>query len=105
MKISFNRVQWIVLALMCVILAALSVARWEGRWQTSSSEESYLALFREVVDIVGKSYVEKVDRKKLIEGAVTGMLESLDPHSSYMPPDSFKEMQISTSGAFGGVGI
>ena len=55
--------------------------------------------------IVKKSYVEEVDTKKLIYGAINGMLASLDPHSSFMPPDTYKEMKIDTKGAFGGLGI
>jgi len=62
-------------------------------------------LFTDVMAIVKKSYVEEVDTKKLIAGAINGMLASLDPHSSYMPPDSYKEMKIDTKGAFGGLGI
>jgi carboxyl-terminal processing protease len=55
--------------------------------------------------IVKKNYVEDVDTKELIYGAINGMLSSLDPHSSFMPPDEFKEMQIETEGFFGGVGM
>ena len=55
--------------------------------------------------IVKKSYVEEVDTKKLIYGAINGMLASLDPHSSFMPPDTYKEMKVDTKGAFGGLGI
>ncbi|HWI41828.1 MAG TPA: PDZ domain-containing protein, partial [Verrucomicrobiae bacterium] len=104
MKFSLNRLQWVCLGVICMLLGALLVLRTETKWTTRSDEGS-VALLRQVLDIVGKSYVDKVERKKLIEGAVSGMLESLDPHSAYMPPESFREMQISTSGAFGGVGI
>jgi carboxyl-terminal processing protease len=64
-----------------------------------------IELFTDVMAIVKKSYVEEVDTKKLIYGAINGMLASLDPHSSFMPPDSYKEMKIDTKGAFGGLGI
>jgi carboxyl-terminal processing protease len=57
------------------------------------------------MSIIKKSYVEEVDTKKLIYGAINGMLSSLDPHSSFMPPDTYKEMKIDTKGAFGGLGI
>jgi carboxyl-terminal processing protease len=64
-----------------------------------------IELFTDVLAIVKKSYVEDVDTKKLIYGAINGMLASLDPHSSFMTPETYKEMKIETKGAFGGVGI
>ena len=64
-----------------------------------------IELFTDVLAIVKKSYVEEVDTKKLIYGAINGMLASLDPHSSFMPPDMYKEMKIDTKGSFGGLGI
>src|SRR5512138_336411 len=64
-----------------------------------------IELFTDVLAIVKKSYVEEVDTKKLIYGAINGMLTSLDPHSSFMPPEMYKEMKIETKGSFGGLGI
>ncbi len=64
-----------------------------------------IELFTDVLAIVKKNYVETVDTKKLIYGAINGMLASLDPHSSFMPPDMYKEMKIDTKGSFGGLGI
>lgn len=64
-----------------------------------------IELFTDVLAIVKKSYVEEVDTKKLVYGAINGMLASLDPHSSFMPPDTYKEMKIDTKGSFGGLGI
>lgn len=69
------------------------------------SDYESIELFTDVMAIVKKSYVEEVDTKKLIHGAINGMLASLDPHSSFMSPDSYKEMKIDTKGAFGGLGI
>jgi carboxyl-terminal processing protease len=54
---------------------------------------------------VQNNYVEPVDEQQLIHGAIKGMLETLDPHTQFMPPDVFKEMKIDTSGEFGGLGI
>src|SRR5687768_17492333 len=65
----------------------------------------YLDLFTKVLHFVQSNYVEEVDTKKLIEGAIKGMLATLDPHTIYLPPDQFKEMQVDTSGKFGGLGI
>ncbi len=64
-----------------------------------------IKLFSEALSIVQKNYVEKPDTKEMVEGAIKGMLSSLDPHSSYMSPDMFKEMKIDTQGEFQGIGI
>src|ERR1039458_8781950 len=64
-----------------------------------------LNLFGDVFERVRSDYVEKPDDSKLIESAISGMLAGLDPHSSYMDPKSFQEMQVETSGKFGGLGI
>src|SRR4051795_3293032 len=64
-----------------------------------------LNLFGDVFERVRADYVEKPDDAKLIESAVNGMLNSLDPHSSYMDPKSFRDMQVQTRGEFGGLGI
>jgi carboxyl-terminal processing protease len=61
--------------------------------------------FAEVVSLVKKNYVDEVDENKLINGAIKGMLNSLDPHSAFMEPEIYKEMQINTKGEFAGLGI
>ena len=65
----------------------------------------YLDLFGEIFERVRSNYVEEVDEKELIEAAIEGMLASLDPHSSYLPPQNFTEMREQTRGEFGGLGI
>ncbi|MGC9196061.1 MAG: S41 family peptidase [Syntrophobacteraceae bacterium] len=65
----------------------------------------YLKLFSDVMSIVQDNYVQKVDQKKLIYGAINGMLRELDPHSSFLTPTEYKELQIETRGKFGGLGI
>ena len=64
-----------------------------------------LNLFGEVYERVRSEYVEKIKDKELIEAAINGMLQSLDPHSSYLNADSFEEMKVQTKGEFGGLGI
>lgn len=64
-----------------------------------------LSLFTNVLDLVRKSYVEPVEERKLVQGAVRGMLQELDPHSSYLDPEAHKEMQVDTRGEFYGLGI
>ena len=65
----------------------------------------YLRLFSDVLNLVQDNYVEKVDSKELIYGAINGMLKDLDPHSSFLKPQDYKELQIETKGKFGGLGI
>ena len=74
---------------------------------TTAVEDTYekLKIFTEVLSLVQSNYVDEVNSKDLIYGAVKGMLETLDPHSSFMPPEAFKEMQVETQGSFGGLGI
>jgi len=64
-----------------------------------------LKVFSDVLDIIEKNYVDPVDSKKLIQGAIRGMISSLDPHSAFLLPQSFKELQIETKGEFSGIGI
>ena len=73
----------------------------------AASSETYrqLNLFGDVFEKIRTDYVEKPDDAKLIESAISGMLSGLDPHSSYMDPKSFKDMQVQTKGEFGGLGI
>lgn len=61
--------------------------------------------FNEVFDMVKKNYVEEVDSAALMQGAINGMIKSLDPHSTYMTPESYKELEVETQGRFGGIGI
>jgi carboxyl-terminal processing protease len=74
---------------------------------SAAVEDTYrqLNLFGDVFERVRADYVEKPDDNKLIESAINGMLAGLDPHSSYMDPTSFKDMQVETSGEFGGLGV
>uniref|UniRef100_UPI001C5C92E7 S41 family peptidase n=1 Tax=Staphylococcus haemolyticus TaxID=1283 RepID=UPI001C5C92E7 len=71
----------------------------------SAETSRQLSLFGDVFEKVRTDYVEKPDEAKLIESAINGMLTGLDPHSSYMDPKSFRDMQVQTRGEFGGLGI
>lgn len=64
-----------------------------------------LRIFAEVFNAIKQGYVEEVDDKKLITHAISGMLGNLDPHSSYLDADAYKELQVGTQGEFGGLGI
>lgn len=77
----------------------------EDKKGKSDSIFRQLKLFSEVLNLVEDQYVEPVSDEKLIQGAIKGMLQSLDPHSTYMTPDEYKELQVETRGTFGGIGI
>src|SRR4051794_5996931 len=64
-----------------------------------------LSLFGDIFERVRAHYVERPEDSKLVESAINGMLNGLDPHSSYMDPKSFRDMQVQTRGEFGGLGI
>jgi carboxyl-terminal processing protease len=78
-----------------------------GSTANAAADDTYrqLNLFGDVFERVRADYVEKPDDSKLIESAINGMLAGLDPHSSYMDPKSFRDMQVETGGKFGGLGI
>src|SRR5690348_10311809 len=78
-----------------------------GSTARAAAADTYrqLNLFGDVFERVRADYVEKPDDTKLIESAINGMLSGLDPHSSYMDPKSFRDMQVQTRGEFGGLGI
>ncbi len=98
-----------MIAGFAVIVAFLSIfivsSQRHSSAEAKGSDYESIELFTDVMAIIKKSYVEEVDTKKLVYGAINGMLSSLDPHSSFMPPDTYKEMKIDTKGAFGGLGI
>lgn len=92
----------LVMALLTVVIVTSGVHH-----RVVATDDAYdtLKVFSEVLTLVRHNYVESTDSRELIFGAIRGMLEALDPHSSFMPPDLYKEMQIETQGSFGGLGI
>ncbi len=91
-----------------IVLALLfGVVIGKGWERTGHATESYeeLKTFSEVLTQVQKNYVDETKVKDLVQGAIRGMLSTLDPHSAYMTPEMYKEMQVETKGEFGGVGI
>lgn len=80
----------------------LSIQRVSAEDQTVYEN---LQIFSDVLDIVKENYVQEVESEELVEGAISGMLRTLDPHSSYLDPDAYKELQVETKGSFGGIGI
>src|SRR6202521_217891 len=82
-------------------------AQWVAAARAAAGSDTYsqLNLFGEVFERVRTDYVEKPDDSLLIEGAINGMITSLDPHSRYMNDSAWHEMQETTRGEFGGLGI
>jgi len=64
-----------------------------------------LKIFNEAFVVIEKNYLEPVDSKTLVQGALNGMLQSLDPHSAYLTADMYKELEAETNGSFGGIGL
>jgi carboxyl-terminal processing protease len=86
---------------------ALLIISGGGRHEVTAVEDSYerLKVFTEVLSLIQANYVDETKPRDLIYGGIKGMLETLDPHSSFLSPDIFKEMQVETQGSFGGLGI
>lgn len=89
-----KRIYWFIAALLTCGLIAYAEDRY-----------SDLQNFTKVLNLIQQYYVDEVDTKKLIYGAVKGMLRELDPHTNFMPPEMFKDFESETSGEFGGIGI
>jgi carboxyl-terminal processing protease len=93
------------LLFILVFLAIPVTAMDNDSSKSINNKYENLKIFSEVLSLIESSYVEKIDNKDLIEGAIHGLVKTLDPHSSYMPLDAYKDMQVQTSGKFGGLGI
>ena len=93
---------------MCIFILGFLIGAQGKRIVTDTDSKEiyeYLKTFSDVIDIVKKNYVEEVKDKEIVYSAIKGVLESLDPHSSFLPPDMYKDMQSETKGEFGGIGI
>ena len=95
----------LVLAVLAAGSTMVSLARSQSASAANSEIYRQLDLFGEVLERVRSDYVEKPEDSKLIEAAINGMLTALDPHSSYLNPKHFRDMQVQTRGEFGGLGI
>ncbi len=98
---------YIVFSLFLVTIFVFSFVPNNFLNAKNNRNETYkqLSLFGDVFQRVQEQYVEEVEDKELIEAAISGMLQSLDPHSSYLSADDYSEMQVKTKGTFGGLGI
>ena len=103
----FNRRGIRLLAAAAITIALATIGAGFYRDLAAYSDETYkgLKLFSEVIELVEKNYVDPVEPNQLVEKAIEGMVQSLDPHSQFLPPEAFEELQVDTRGEFGGIGI
>ena len=103
-KGSYNlfSLRFFVVMAVCVFI---SIAGFKSTLQADDNTYKSLKLFADVLEELEKNYVDDVDSEELIHNAIKGMVGNLDPHSSFMPPEAFDELQDDTKGEFSGIGI
>ena len=105
-----RKAAWLLSGALIGIVGAVAVVRpglWDDLASAASAADSYqqLNLFSQVFEVVRADYVDVPDETKMTTGAINAMLTSLDPHSNYLDPKAFTDLQAQTSGTFGGIGI
>lgn len=95
------------LFVLILIVSGYGLSRLNFEVLRAEAQDRYVELqnFSKVLNIIQQYYVDEVDTKKLIYGAIKGMLRELDPHTNFLPPEIFKDFETETSGEFGGLGI
>ncbi len=96
-----KKLSFILFVLFCTLPFSLHAEDLDEQQQTYKDLET----FANVLTLLQQHYVDKIDTNAVMIGAINGMLTSLDPHSSYLPPDDFKELQEETKGSFSGIGV
>ncbi len=96
-----------VSALLVFLTILILLGPYGDRQVSAVDRNTYrnLKTFSEVLDMVEKNYVEPVESTKLMQGAINGMMKSLDPHSSFMTAEMYRDLEVETRGSFGGIGI
>lgn len=92
-------------AVLLISIVAMTSGWLAGKVSARQDDYENLEDFASILAMVRRHYVDDVTTQKLVDGAIRGMLNSLDPHSAYLPPDAYKELQVDTRGSFGGLGI
>ena len=104
-----NRLNWpikfIGFGVFLIVYLLLTINVFADEDKENKNAYNKLRVFSEIISLIESNYVETVKSDTMIEGAIRGMVKSLDPHTSYMPPATYKEMQVETTGKFGGLGI
>ncbi len=101
----FKGTRFFAAVVMAVVFAMATWGMSQRVGAVANDAYESLRIFTDVVSIVEENYAEEVDIKELVYNAVKGMLRGLDPHSSFLTPEDYSEMQVDTKGAFGGIGI
>lgn len=98
---------WGPAAVVLLLLAALVSGDIAGSRKSAQADVAYgkIKIFGDILDVIRNNYVEEPDVDELFQGAIKGMLQTLDPHSSYLTPDMLKHVEVETKGVFGGLGI
>ena len=104
-KAKFNKAGLIGVGVLAGVLLSLNFQAVAQRLGRSPLPIEEIQAFSQVFEAIKQAYVEPVEDKKLMSGAISGMLSDLDPHSAYLDQDAFKDLQTSTQGEFGGLGI
>lgn len=91
--------------LIIFVICGITILGYTETKKGAASRFEYIDLFSKVLDLIENQYYREVDTEKLIEGAIRGMLDTLDPHSSYLDREAMRKMTSETTGKFGGVGI
>ncbi len=99
--------RWAITLAACLIACFVVLEEVAVKRAQALPNQDYqeLETFANVLSIVQKNYVEPVSTKRLVDGAITGMLASLDPHSAYLTPELYRDLEVETRGSFGGLGI
>ncbi len=105
LKINKTLTTGVILGTVIGVATSVSLNAFAFKGVSPTIPLAQIKKFSEVYSRIKRSYVEEVDDKKLISGAISGMLSSLDPHSAYLDADAFEELRVGTSGEFGGLGI
>jgi len=88
-----------------LVFTGLKLPEVSAKEKSGSNLFEELKVFTDVLSVVKRDYVSEVENKRLVEGAIKGMLATLDPHSGYLDPDFYQDLQVQTKGEFGGLGI
>ncbi len=101
----FLKKKFIMAIILSIVLVGIVVGEWTTKTVNAQSAYKELKVFTEAITVIKRSYVEEVEIRDLVVGAIKGMINTLDPHSSYLSPEAFKEIHVRAKGEFGGLGI
>ncbi|MBN1382457.1 MAG: S41 family peptidase [Deltaproteobacteria bacterium] len=95
-----------IISAICLLTLLIFIGIYKNNHVSALDRNIYkeIKVFNEILNIVEKNYVEQVEPQTLIQGAIEGMMKSLDPHSTFMTADMYQELEVNTRGSFGGIG-